>query len=182
MIYPNFTPFPILTTENLVLRKLTLQDCSQVFSLRSDPIVNKFIKREPTLNMQDAENWILKVLDQEDANKSVNWAITLKDDDKLIGQICLWNIENEKDLAEVGYSLLPDFFGKRIMDEALKAVISYGFETLNLMRIDAYTQKDNDRSIKLLRNNHFARNFEFEKIYPDKEELEYNSIYTLIRK
>lgn len=178
MIFPNFTPFPILTTDRLILRKISLDDAPEVFFLRSDAIVNQFIKREPALNLADAENWILKVLGFEDRNESINWAITLKGEIKIIGQICLWNIEKEKDVAEVGYSMHPNYFGKGLMTEALIAVNNYGFTSMNLSRIDAFTQKRNERSISMLEKNGFKRNFEFENIYPDKAELEYNTIYS----
>lgn len=181
MISPNFTPFPVLITERLILRKIRLEDAAEVFTLRSDTTVNEFIKREPALNKADAEAWITKILGFEERNESINWAITLKGESKSIGQICLWNIEAENDQAEVGYSLLPDYFGKGLMTEALSAVNRYGFDVMHLKRIDAFTQKGNERSIKMLEKNRFKRNYEFEKIYPDREEMEYNTIYTITK-
>ena len=93
--------------------------------------------------------------------------------------MCLWNIEKENDLAELGYSLHPDYFGKGIMSEALLKIIAYGFENMKLRRIDAYTHKHNQPSLKLLAKHGFVRNTAFEAVYKDKAELEYNVIYTL---
>ncbi|PBQ34398.1 GNAT family N-acetyltransferase [Sphingobacteriaceae bacterium] len=182
MLEPNFIPFPVLTTQHLILRRLRIEDSPEIFIHRSDPAINEFIKRDLALNEEDAKNWILKVLTLEEKNESINWAIALKSQTELIGTICLWNIEKDNHVAEVGYSLHPDYFGKGLMTEALLAVNNYGFETMKLSRIDAYTQKGNVRSIKMLEKNGFKRNFDFEKIYPNKEELEYNGIYTLSRK
>ena len=97
-----------------------------------------------------------------------------------MGLICLWNIEKENDLAEVGYSLHHAYFGKGIMNEVLARVVKFGFEEVKLKRIDAYTNKNNTASLKLLEKNKFVRNLAFEQEYEDKEEMEYNTIYTRI--
>ncbi len=178
MLALNFTPFPILTTNRLVLRKLNLEDAEEMFVQRSHPEIQKYIKRTPAANMEEAKAFIEKVLHNEKNNETITWAITLKGTNKLIGSICLWNIEKEKHLAEVGYSLHPDYFGKGIMSEVIATVIIYGFEKMKLTRIDAYTNKNNLASLRLLEKNMFIRNHTFEKEYEDKKELEYNVIYT----
>ena len=83
------------------------------------------------------------------------WAITLKGDPKLIGTIVYWHIVKEKDEAEIGYEMLPDYFGKGIMQEAISSVLHYGFHTLNLQTITAFPSSDNKSSIKLLVKNDF---------------------------
>lgn len=180
MLNLSFTPFPVLTTDRLLLRKLTLEDAEEILVQRSHPTIQKFIKREPAKNIEDAKAWLEMVLKQEENNKSITWAIVLKGSTKLIGTICLWNIEEELDRAEVGYGLHPDHFSKGIMNEAMLAIAAYGFETMKLQRMDAYTHKDNVASRRLLAKNGFERNLDFESAYEDKAELEYNVIYTLL--
>ena len=180
MLQLNFDPFPDLVTDRIILRKLCVEDAPEVFVLRSNSLINKFINREPAKNNKDAEEWILMVLEQEKNGNSINWAITLKGESKLIGSICLWNIERELERAEVGYSLHVDFFAKGIMNEVLEKVLSYGFEKMKLKRIDAYTHKENVASLKLLKRHKFERNLAFENDFEDKEELEYNTIHTLL--
>jgi len=179
MLELNFTPYPTLVTERLVLRELSLDDAPEMFIQRSHPVIGKFIKRAPAVNIDEAREFIERMLQNEKNNESITWAITLKDENKLIGSICLWNIEKETHVAEVGYSLHYDYFGKGIMNEALSEIVKYGFEKMNLHRIDAYTNKNNSASLKLLLRNKFDRNHTFEANYEDKEELEYNVIYTL---
>lgn len=182
MLQLNFTPFPVLSTERLILRKLKEEDVDEIFIQRSHPTIQKFIKRTPAANKEDALEWIKKVTQLEADNESINWVIVPKGENKLIGCICLWNIEKELERAEAGYSLHPDYFGKGIMSEALAAITKYGFETMKLARIDAYTNKDNLASLALLKKNNFERNFDFEKDFEDKEELEYNVIYSRLKK
>lgn len=176
----NFTPFPVLTTDRLILRKLSMDDAEEILVQRSHPEIQKFIKREPAQNIGEAKAWLEMVLEKEANNESITWAIVLKGTTKLIGSICLWNIEKELDRAEVGYGLHPDHFRQGIMNEAMSAVTRYGFEVMKLQRIDAYTHKDNVASRTLLDRNGFKRNLDFESTFEDKEELEYNVIYSLV--
>ena len=84
------------------------------------------------------------------------WAINLKNSSKLIGTICIWNIEPEKNKAEIGYVLHPGEQGKGFMQEAVAAVIQYGFQQIKLQCLDAELHPDNKRSILLLERNGFT--------------------------
>jgi ribosomal-protein-alanine N-acetyltransferase len=177
----NFIPFPLLATSRLSLRNITFEDVNEIFIQRSDPRILKYIKRLPVKNLLEAEEWIKKINGQEKRNESVMWGIVPKGEKKLIGTACYWNIEVEDHRAELGYSLHPDYFGKGIMHEALSAIIPYGFNSMNLKSINAFTNKDNLQSLNLLKRNGFRRNLFFENEKVDKEELEYNVVYTLNR-
>lgn len=156
-IETNFTPFPSLTTERLSLRKLSPDDAEEIFFLRTDENINKYIDRSRATSMDDAYNFINKTNQSIDNNEFVDWAITFKDDSKLIGSICLWNISREENKAEVGYELLPDFQGKGIAQEAMLVVLDYGFNIMMLNKIEAYTHKENSASKKLLEKFGFVR-------------------------
>ena len=67
----------------------------------------------------------------------------------------MWNFSNDNKIAEIGYDLSPTFQRKGIMDEALKSVVTFGFSKLNLSKIEAFTHKENQSSIRLLENNKF---------------------------
>src|SRR2546428_1383671 len=112
MLNVNFTPFPILTTERLILRRLEITDDNEIFTLRSDERVNEFIARPKAISKQQALEFINKIIDGIAQHQWIYWAITPKGQPKLIGTICYWNIERENFVAEVGYELHPDFQGK----------------------------------------------------------------------
>ena len=150
-----FTPFPELKTERLILRKLEEFDCNMVLFLRSDKIVNQYIKRPKTESKADAIKFINKINKGIVDNEWFYWSITLKDNPKMIGTICLWNFSDNGKVAEVGYDLDPKFQGKGIMNEALKCVIEFGFDILKLNNIEAFTHKENISSTKLLLKNKF---------------------------
>jgi len=180
MLNINFTPFPYLETERLYLRPLKTEDANEIFILRSHESVNEFIKRPRAKTIDDALQHIEKINNNIENDESILWAISMKNDPKLIGTICLWNIVKEKDHAEIGYELLPQFNGKGLMQEAFVKVIEYGFEKLQLKTIEAWLNVNNLRSIKILEKNNFKRDLEAENKM-DKTEYTEMIIYSLTR-
>ena len=156
----NFSPFPELKTSRLILRQLKESDCQDIFFLRTDEDVNRYVKRSKPKSLDDAKEFIYKVNDGINKNESLYWAITMKDQQELIGTICLWNFSKDKRIAEIGFELKPEHQGKGIMNEALVKVIEFSFTSILINSIDAYTHKDNISSIKLLKNNDFEENTE----------------------
>jgi [ribosomal protein S5]-alanine N-acetyltransferase len=152
----NFIPFPGLTTERLTLRQLQLTDENEIFALRSDKRVNEFLDRPKAESIEDARQFINKINKGIISNEVFYWGIILKNDLKLIGTICYWNISKEHFTAEMGFELQPGFQGKGIMQEAMVKIIDYGFAVMKLNSIDAETDPNNSRSIKLLERNGFV--------------------------
>ena len=54
MLNLNFTPFPVIHTERLVLREITDEDLPEVFFQRSDPQMMKYVDRAPARSLEDA--------------------------------------------------------------------------------------------------------------------------------
>ncbi len=151
-----FEPFPEITTTRLKLRDFCEDDYAQVLFLRSDTDVNKFIKRDPPKALEDAIVFVKKVQMSMTKGKNVNWVICQKENLKMIGSICLWNFSSDLKIGEVGYDLHPDYQNMGYMNEAMKAVLSFGFEELQLDHIKAFTDHSNESSKKLLKNNGFV--------------------------
>ncbi|MEP7168100.1 MAG: GNAT family N-acetyltransferase [Bacteroidota bacterium] len=178
MLKINFAPFPVLTTERLVLRQLKTEDENEVFTIRSNERVNKYIDRPKTNSIEDVRKFIHKINTGMNNNESVLWAISQKNNSRLIGSITLWKISKENYRAEIGYELHPEFHGKGIMQEAFKKVVEYGFQTLNLKTIVAFTHKNNETSKKLLEKNNFKIDYSLEEEKTEKEK-EVTLIYSL---
>lgn len=173
----NFTTFPILATQRLILRQLSDDDKVAIFLLRSDERVNKYVDRPLQHHIDEATAFINKINKSIEQSESVYWAISLQDNAELVGTICLWNFSADHQTAELGYELSPIFQGQGIMNEAIKAVLEYAFEIIELESIVAYPHKDNKSSIKLLENNGFV--WEVDKI---DEENSSHLIYSLEKK
>lgn len=170
-----FSPFPNLSTNRLRLRQMQIDDKEAIFALRSDKNVSEFIDRPMATSIDDALEYIKMINDGVEQNKWILWAITYKDSDDLIGTICLWNFSMEQSKGEIGYELSPTFQGKGIMQEAIRAVLEFGFEDLNLQYIEGIVNEKNEKSIQLLEKNQFVKS---EKIDQEKS----NSIIYTLRK
>ena len=181
-IETNFTPFPSLTTERLSLRKLSSDDANEIYFLRSDKQINKYIDRSRAASIDDAYNFINKTNQSIDNNELVDWAITFKNDSRLIGSICFWNLSRKENKAEIGYELLPDFQGKGIAYEAMLVVLDYGFNIMSLNKIEAYTHKENLASIKLLEKFRFVRDTQEESKIDFTVENPNTTVYSLWKK
>jgi len=158
MLTLNFTPFPELKTERLLLRKLKISDAGEILFLRSNDDVLRYLGREPAASINEAEEFINKINTSVDANESILWGIVLSDDPAvLIGTICLWNFKTEHYRVEIGYILHPNHWRKGIMKEAIKAVVDYGFNILGLHSIEALLSPENIASSSVLESTGFVK-------------------------
>lgn len=163
----NSALFPILTTERLTLRQLSIDDRQDILALRSDPVINKYLDRQPAKTTEDAVNFINHVNENIEKLIAFYWAITLTETKTFVGTICLYDFSGEKNRCEIGYELMTKFQGQGIMKEAALAVIDYAFQTLKFKAILAFTHNDNQNSTKLLAKINFERSSETDKENPN---------------
>jgi ribosomal-protein-alanine N-acetyltransferase len=157
MLEINFTPFPNLETERLFLKQVTADDVNDIFELRSNKEVMKYIPRPLLQNKEEALELIAMLNDKIENNIGINWGIQLKNDPKIIGIIGHYRIKPEHYRAEVGYMLLPEYNGKGIISEALQKVVEYGFKEMQLHSIEAVLDPENAGSEKVLLKNGFVK-------------------------
>lgn len=181
MLQIKFSPFPILETERLRLRQIVETDKEQMFLLRSNPEIMRYIPRELPKTIDDALDHIHHMEDLRLQNECLNWAITLKGEDKVIGIIGYYRPQPENHRAEIGYMLLADYHGKGIMQEALTKAMAYGFNELKLHSIEAVTDPENYASWKLLEKNNFVREGHFKENTFWQGDFLDNYVYSLIR-
>jgi len=180
MLQVNFHPFPILTTERLVLRQMNNEDAHEIYFLRTDDEMLKYVGRPKAQSMDEIVKWIEMVNDGLVKNEAICWAITLKNDTKLIGNISFWKIDKQHYRAEVGYVLHPDHQKKGIMDEALKAILHYGFHTLKFHSVEANIDPENTASKYLLEHNGFVREAYYKENYFFEGKFWDSAIYSLL--
>ncbi|MDO6596312.1 GNAT family N-acetyltransferase [Oceanihabitans sp. 2_MG-2023] len=152
-----FKEVKAIETPRLTLHILNGDDVDIVFALRSNVEVIQYIVREPLKNISEGEEKTQELVKYIENNESISWVISLTSEKIKIGSICLWNFSEDRKTAEVGYDLLPEYHKLGIMNEALKAVLCFGFSTLKLNTVEAYTSKYNKGSIALLKKNDFKQ-------------------------
>ncbi|MET3499064.1 ribosomal-protein-alanine N-acetyltransferase [Mucilaginibacter rubeus] len=145
-----------LNTDRLGLRGLLESDALQILALRSNAEVNKHLDRAANTTVDEALSFIKKIEDIVSNNEGFYWAITLKDKDELIGTICYWNLNAANKSAEIGYELHPDYHGQGFMQEAISAVLAFGFNDQHFELITACPKQGNESSVKLLKKTGFS--------------------------
>ncbi|SJZ31938.1 GNAT family N-acetyltransferase [Sediminibacterium ginsengisoli] len=163
MLKGKHNTFPILITERLTLRQLSIHDDQRIFTLRSDVNVNKYLDRPISNTIDDARDFITKII----KSSALYWVITLHNPNILIGTICLFGFSDENRACELGYELLPEFHRQGIMQEAVAKVIDYAFHVIKVAEIKAYLHKENISSVKLLEKFLFLNSDEPVKENPD---------------
>jgi ribosomal-protein-alanine N-acetyltransferase len=153
----NLNPFPEITTDRLHLRALRMEDVNEIYQLRSDPNINKFINRQPATSLDDAIQFINRIIAAQEKAESVMWIATLKDDPKLIGSLLFWHIDEEMSEIEIGYEFLPAYHGQGYAWEGVSAVIDFGFKEFGIKKIVAILEPGNEKSVKLLDKCHFQK-------------------------
>jgi len=150
-------PFPELLTNRLLLRKLEPADAVRIYELRTDPRVNEYVDRPPASSVEDGLRFIHRININISEGDCLYWAIVPKQEQDLIGTICLWNWNKTARLAEVGFELLPAWQGRGFMHEALHRIMDYAFEQLPLAQVEAWVHPQNNPCIRLLEANGFER-------------------------
>jgi ribosomal-protein-alanine N-acetyltransferase len=158
----NFKPFPKIETKRLVLRRIRMDDAKDLHYFRSN---KEFIR-------------LLWKLERK--GSAVNWAVTLKGNDKLMGNICLWNIKKEHHRAELGYTLHVSLHGQGLMSEGVKAVLETGFKKYKFHSVEANINPKNKASIKLLKKNKFKQEAYYKENYYFNGKYIDSGIYSLL--
>lgn len=175
-----FQPFPALTTQRLMLRQIRDEDADEILFLRSDENVLRYINRAPLQSSREALEWIKMVNAGVAKNDYITWALQLKEEHRLIGTITIWNTQKEHHRAEIGYLIHPEYQGKGLMQEAITAVLNYGFTVMKLHSIEAHVHPENSASINLLKRNGFVQEGYFkENFYFDGQFLD-TAVFSLI--
>ena len=155
MLTDNSYPFPRIETERLVLRGLVLCDKHAIFSNFSDEAVTKWFFDRPYTELSQAREIIMEFDEKFRAGKGTTWGITLRGHDTVIGT-CGFETFELAGGGEIGFDLAKAFWGRGLMSEALRAIITYGFEHLLLCYVEAHTYCENARAIALLERLGFA--------------------------
>ncbi len=182
MLAVNFNPFPIIATERLVLRQIINEDETNLFLMRSNANIMRYIPRPLPKTIADVKPLLQTFKEGVSKGESITWGITLKPDDKIIGTIGFVRMSKENHRAEVGYLLNEDYHGTGIMLEALKVISHYGFETLQLHSIEAHVRPENIASRKLLEKTGFIQEAHFIENFFYNDQFEDTVVYALLEK
>lgn len=154
-----FRKFPEIRTERLVLRQPSMKDAEWYFEHFSSPEVVWGDGERAPKDIEAAREELRKyMIGLYRERKGFRWVITLRGEGRPIGSLGYFKwAPSASYQAEMGYDLAKEHWGKGIMTEAMKAVIDFGFEKMELNRIEVYVMPRNRRSAKMIKNLGFKR-------------------------
>jgi len=150
LIYFTFSNIPRLTTERLVLRKLKVSDAEDMFEYSRLPEVTKYLTWRPHPNINYTEEYLRYISTRYATGDFYDWAVTLKENGKMIGTCGFTRFDLPNNSAEIGYVLNPEYHGKGYATEAASEVMRFGFDELGLHRIEAKHMIENKASHRVM--------------------------------
>jgi len=172
--------FPVLHTDRLVLRELTVNDAQAILNCFSNPDVLRHYGQNPLTSLDQVRQIINNFSTNYDEKRGIKWGIELKGQAGIIGTIGFQEWSTEHKRAEISYALFPESWGKGYALEAVNKVISFGFQEMKLVRIGAIVFTENDASNKLLTKAGFEKEGVLKKyIHQNNNSYDTNS-YSLI--
>ena len=145
-----------IKTKGFLLRKITMGDLPHIFEGLSHPDVIKYYGVSYN-SMEESEEQIQWYEGLEDNETGIWWAICDTDDTTFYGAIGYNNLSKPNRKAEIGYWLLPEYWKKGIISTVLTSVLSFGIDRLQLHRIEAYIELQNESSKKVLLKQGFVK-------------------------
>jgi [ribosomal protein S5]-alanine N-acetyltransferase len=160
----------IIETERLILRPFELSDAEALFEMDKNPEVHNYLWQKPVTDIQEVYDYIEMVQKQYLELGIGRFSTMLKETGELIGWTGIKfvndHIENgNTNFYDYGYRLNEKFWNKGYATEASIAWLKYGFETMKIDKMNAYTHFENGAS------NHILEKIgmKFMEDYPDED-------------
>lgn len=145
-----FKHLPVLETERLILRNITLSDAEDVFNYTSNPEVSRFTIWSCHRSIGDSIkfiNWHNRLQKQ---GRPVSWGVIDKATMKLIGTAGFESYISDHKTADIGYAIAVEYWNRGYTTEAVKKIIDFGFDKLKLSRIEAVCDVANIGSARVM--------------------------------
>lgn len=141
---------PTLETDRLILRKMTPNDAGAVFAYASDPEMTRYVIWETHRSIEDSRAFLDLAVAKYESGGEPDWGIVYKGDHRFVGTCGIVSWEPYHARAELGYALSRDYWGRGLVAEAVGAMISFGFDRMNLNRIEARCIAENAASARVM--------------------------------
>lgn len=141
---------PTLETDRLILCKMTLDDAEAVFAYASDPEVSRYALWETHRSIEDTRAFLELAIGKYENGGEPDWGIVYKGDHRFVGTCGIVSWEPDHARAELGYALSRGYWDRGLMAEAVRAMISFGFERMGLNRLEARCIAENGASARVM--------------------------------
>ncbi|MHB1484893.1 MAG: GNAT family N-acetyltransferase [Saccharofermentanales bacterium] len=138
-----------LITPRLKLRRFTIDDAQAMYdNWATDEKTTKYLSWEPYTEIEKLKEFLGKCIENYENPECYHWTIEFQGE--IVGTINLHDIENRKEICELGYCIGSKWWNMGIMTEAAKAVIDFAFSELNANKVCGLYDVDNVASGKVM--------------------------------
>jgi [ribosomal protein S5]-alanine N-acetyltransferase len=151
-----------IETERTILRRLTIDDAEDFFTLNQDPQVLKYTGDDPFLNIQASKDFLV-AYDHYEKYGVGRLAVIEKSSSKFIGW-CGLKYSPKEDEYDIGFRFFRAYWNQGFATETAKKCLDYGFKDLKILRIVGRAMIGNEASIRVLEKlgMTFSKRFEVE--------------------
>ena len=174
-----FNEFPMLHSDRLTMRDIRPGDAEAIYNMRSNGRVNQFIPRPNMTASEDAKILVEKTIGAYQNKQAIGWAGVLRKNEEIIGTCGFNSIEPQNRRAEIGGEMATEYWGKNIAIEAVRLIIRFGFETMNLHTIEAKVSPENRGAVFVLEKLGFKKEAHFKDRVFHKNRFSDMAVYTL---
>ncbi|KHE70162.1 GNAT family N-acetyltransferase [Halobacillus sp. BBL2006] len=153
-----------IRTERLWIRDFEIIDWEAMYEYTSNQNVMRYIP-EGVFTRKDAKEFVRKNI----GDQAENFPVVKTNEDILIGHMVFHKYFGEHSY-EIGWVFNPKYQNKGYATEAAKAILAFGFETMNLHRIIATCQPENIPSYRVMEKIGMRREGFFKKCIPNGDE------------
>ena len=149
-IFRLFSRIPTLETPRLILRAMKVSDAEDMFAYAKREDVTRYLTWSPHTDVGYTKEYLAYVGQRYRTGDFYDWAVVCREDGHMIGTCGFTTFDFTSDVGQIGYVINPDYHGRGLATEAVRAVLAFGFDRLELHRIDARFMQENQRSLKLM--------------------------------
>ena len=145
-----------LETERLRLRRMKISDAADMYCYASKSEITRYLTWDPHKSLAYTKKYLRFITSKYRTGEFLDWGIELKSEKKLIGTCGFTLIDVQNCRGEFGYVIGPDFQRKGYAEEAVKALLDFAFNKLELNRMEARVIEGNSPSCSLLKKCGFT--------------------------
>ncbi len=152
-----FADFPRLRTSRVDMRAVCGDDVAMVYAFNGSSVTLQYVARDPYTALTEAEEKVQEFVESIDQKNGLWWTFILRETGQSMGYGGLFDLDAGNGSAEIGYGLLPEFWGHGHITEIVGEMVRFGFAEMDLSLIHALVVPGNVASEKVLLRHGFER-------------------------
>ena len=137
---------PSLADEVVLLRVPGTRDIDAITAACQDPDIPRFTRIPSPYHRSHAELWVAHAVGGWEAGTEAAFVIVGTRTDTLLGSVGLMRVDDDRNVAEIGYWVAREARRRGIATRAVRLVSRWGARDLGIRRIELMTRVDNHAS------------------------------------